>query len=183
MRPALVAFAFSAAAFSATAAQAGRNDDSWARCLWEQVPTSAANWLKMPAPKSDYGLAAVPPEYVLQFRLQAACFDRLTPSGKSRPPGFNAKAVRAALERQQPMAVEPDRIDPKAWRCTRYFENDTDRKIPAGYEWGFGTDTGKAQFFSIRFYFAAKGGSVGLPDRGGLRICSFIEADGTFQDA
>jgi hypothetical protein len=185
MRLAFIAFAFSAALFSATAAQAGKNDDAWARCIWEQVPTSAANWLKMPAPKSDYGLAAVPPEYALQFRLQAACFDRLTPSGKSHPPDFNAKAVRSALATLQPMAVEPDKIDPKAWRCTRYFENDTAMKTPAGYDWGYGDDMSKARFYSITYFFAGtKGGTpVGLPTTGGLRKCQFILADGTFKDA
>jgi len=185
MRPALVAFACVGAAFFSTAARAGKNDDAWARCIWEQVPRSAANWLRMPVPKSDYGLAAVPPEYVLQFRLQAACLDRLTPPGKSRPASFNAKAVRASLETLQPMAVEPDRIDPKAWRCTLYFENDTEMKSPAGYDWGFGEDRSKPRFFSITFLFASRVASspVGLSRAGGLRKCQSILADGTFADA
>lgn len=167
----------------ASPALAGKNDDAWAACIWEQVPTSASNWLKMPVPKSHYGLAEVPPEYVLQFRLQAACYERLTPPGKQRPPGFSAKAVRKALEARRPTAPGADRVDPKAYRCTRYFLNDTDMKTPAGFDWGFGEDTSKTQFFSMTFFFAAKGGSVGLPKQGGLRKCAFILADGTFADA
>ncbi len=169
--------------FTASPAVAGKNDDAWAKCIWEQVPESASNWLKMPAPKQSYGLADAPPEYVLQFRLQAACYDRMIPAGKKSPPRFGAKAVRAALEAQRPSSPGTDKVDPKAYRCTRYFLNDTEMKNPAGFDWGFGTDTSKAQFFAMTFLYSAKGGYTGLPTKGGLRKCAFIKADGTFADA
>lgn len=173
-----------AALLPASPAWAGKNDDAWAKCIWEQVPTSAFNWLKMPAPKNHYGLAEVPPEYALQFRLQAACFASMTAPGKERPPSFNAKAVRKALEAGRPASASADKVDPRAYRCTRYFLNDKEMKNPAGFDWGFGEDTGKPQFFSMTFMFAAKGGgAVGLPRQGGLRKCSYIQADGTFADA
>jgi hypothetical protein len=163
---------------------AGKTDDAWAACVWEKVPASASNWLKMPVPKRSYGLGEVPPEYVLQFRLQAACYEQMTPAGKERPPSFNAKAVRKSLEKLRLAAVTEDKLDPKAFRCTRYFLNDTDQKSPAGFDWGFGTDTSKAQFFSIQYFFGAQGGgAVGLPGKGGLRKCAFIQSDGTFIDA
>jgi hypothetical protein len=179
-----IAVATAAAAASASPAMAAKADEAWAACIWEQVPASASNWLKMPVPKRGYGLAEVPPEYVLQFRLQAACYERLTPPGKERPPAFSAKAVRKALLASRPAgAAATDKVDPLAYRCVRYFVNDAQMKTPGGYEWGFGTDTTKAQFFSMTFLFAAKGGSVGLPQQGGLRKCSYIQADGTFRDA
>lgn len=180
--PGIVALGL-AAALSASPAKAGKNDDAWAKCIWEQVPASASNWLKMPAPKNHYGMAEVPPEYVLQFRLQAACYERLIPAGKKAPPRFSSKAVRAALEAQKPPSPGPDVADPRAYRCTRYFLNDTEMKNAAGFDWGFGSDTSKAQFFSMMFLYAAKGGNVSLPSTGGLRKCAFIQADGTFADA
>jgi hypothetical protein len=180
----LVAAISSGVVVAPSPAVAGKSDDAWAGCLWEQVPTSAANWLKLPAPKRDYGLSDVPPEYVLQFRLQAACFDTMTPAGKTRPPSFNAKAVRKSLELIKPAAISEDKSDPKAYRCSRYFLNDTELKTPAGFDWGFGDDTSKAQFMSISYFFAAeKGGAVGLPDQGGIRKCSYINSDGSFEDA
>lgn len=179
-----------AVALPESPAFAGKNDDAWAKCIWEQVPTSASNWLNMPVPKDPYGgvevpsaRTHVPPEYILQFRLQAACFGPMTAPGDVRPRRFNAKAVRRSLEASRPAGVGPDKVDPKAYRCTRYFLNDTERKNPAGYDWGFGSDTSKAQFFSMMFMFAAERGSVLLPSQGGLRKCAFIQADGTFDDA
>ena len=172
------------AALPASPAFAGKNDDAWAKCIWEQVPTSASNWLKMPVPKNHYGLADVPAEYVLQFRLQAACYERMIPAGKKSPARFHSKAVRTALEAQRPPSPGPDLADPRAYRCTRYFLNDTEMKNAAGFDWGFGSDTSKAQFFSMMFMYAGKGGgSVMLPKEGGLRKCAFIQADGTFADA
>jgi hypothetical protein len=179
-----------ALAFPASPAAAGKTDDAWARCIWEQVPTSTSNWLAMPVPEDPYGgvhvpsaRTPVPPEYILQFRLQAACFGQMTAPGDVRPRKFNAKAVRRSLEAIRPASVGPDKVDPKAYRCTRYFLNDTEMKNPAGYDWGFGSDTSQAQLFSIMFMFAAERGSVLLPSQGGLRKCAFIQADGTFDDA
>lgn len=172
-----------AATLPASPALAGKTDDAWAKCIWEQVPTSASNWLKMPVPKESLWTTEVPPEFVLQFRLRAACFGQMTAPGDVGPAKFRAKAVRKALEATRPAIIGPDKLDPKAYRCTRYFLNDTEMKKPAGYDWGFGSDTGKAQFFAMMVMFAAERGSVRLPSQGGLRKCAFIQADGTFADA
>jgi hypothetical protein len=178
-----------ALALSASPALAGKIDDAWAKCIWEQVPTSASNWLKMPVPYDPYRGVEVPtertfapPEYNLQFRLQAACFGAMTAPGDVRPRRFNAKAVRRSLEASRPASLGPDKVDPKAYRCTRYFLNDTEMKHPAGYDWGFGPDTDKAQLFSMMLIFPAKDRSVALPPQGGLRKCAFILADGRFAD-
>jgi hypothetical protein len=115
--------------------------------------------------------------------LQAACYERMIPAGKKAPARFNPKAVRTALEARRPPSPGPDVVDPRAYRCARYFLNDTEMKNKAGFDWGFGSDTSRAQFFSMMFLYEAKGGSVSLPSQGGLRKCAFIQADGTFADA
>lgn len=150
--------AFSAASVvTAFPAIAGRNDDAWAQCIWDNVPRSAANWLAMPELRRSYGLQEVPPEYVLQFRLQAACHSQLTLAGRSAPPSFNSRAVRRSLARMRPQIISDDRLDPRAYRCTRFFLNDEQMERPAGYDWGFGGDTEQAQFSRITFFFAAQG--------------------------
>lgn len=167
-----------------TPAIAGKKDDAWAKCLWEHVPTSANNWIGMSLPKSRSAMGDPKPEYALQFRLQAACYEKLTKEGKSRPSRFNAKKVRKALIATKPQEVLEDTLDPKAYRCMRFFLNDKEMKTPAAYRWGFGEDTSQAQFFSVSYFYAAQGGgSVGLPESGGLEKCQFINADGTFTNA
>ena len=170
--------------FGHAPAYAGKSDDAWAKCLWETVPSSTNNWLAMPLPKRDYGLAQPPAEYVLQYRLQGACHEKLIPTGKKSPPSFNAKSIRLALEKMKPLGVRSDLIDPKAFRCTRYFLNDTEFKNPAAYSWGFGEGSNEHIVSSITYFFAAQGGgSVGLPNSGGLKKCQWIKEDGTFIDA
>jgi hypothetical protein len=179
----LLAFAL-AATFAAAPALAGKNDDAWAQCIWQQVPTSAANWIAMPAPKSSYGLEDPEPAYVLQFRLRAACQERLTPAGKRYPPGFSAKKVRAALITTRPAQVGADQVEPNAYRCDLYFENDTEMKRKAGSDWGYGNPDDKKNFFTMRYFFAgASGRTVGLQEGAGLRRCRIIQSDGTFADA
>lgn len=176
--------ALGAGVIAISPARAGKSDDAWAQCLWSKVPTSTSNWLAMPAPKRNYGLSDPPREYVLQYRLQAACYAALTGSGKSRPASFNAGAVRKSLLKTRPATIGADVVDPRAFRCTRYFLNDTDRKNPGGSDWGFGEDTSQAQFFSVVYSFAAQGGGVvGLPNEGGQRVCAYIQPDGSFQAA
>jgi hypothetical protein len=163
---------------------AGKNDDNWAKCLWENAPRTATNWLSMPEPKRDYGLAQPPVEYVIQFRLRGACQAQMTPPGKKWAPDFNAKSVRTALLRMKPTEIPPDKLDPKAFRCTRYFLNDKEFKNPAAFEWGFGEGAERKVISSITYFFSSQGGgSVGLPDSGGLKKCQWIKDDGTFVDA
>ena len=178
----LVASAF--AMIWAGPARAGKNDDAWAACLWEKVPTSANSMLSLPVPPKWQGPGAITPEYALQHRLHAACYAALTPAGKKNPPSFNMNNVRKSLLATKPAAIAADTIEPRAYVCQRYFLNDTEMKNPAGYRWGFGEDTSKAQFGSMSLVFAAQGGGgVGLPDVGGLEKCQFIRSDGSLSDA
>ena len=156
----------------------------WAQCLWESVPKSAANWLAMPDEKTEFGATTRTPRELLEYRLQAACFDKLTPQGKKFPIDFAPKKVRAALELSKPASVGPDAIDPKAYQCTRYFRDDAELKNPAALKWGFGEfETGHA-FASVSYVFATKGGGgVGLPETGGVYKCKWIKEDGSLVDA
>lgn len=191
MRPALhcagLALLLAAAGLvpAAPAAAGAKADQAWAQCIWHNVPTSAANWLKMPSPKTfwRYRGSQFPPELVLHYRLRAACHDRLVPPGKRQPPFFDSKGVRLALEAQRPESVGPDKVDPMAYRCDRYFPEGRDIKVPAESEWGFGPDTSKAQFYVVTSNIVPQGGPGLLLKQGWPRRCSFIQADGTFQDA
>ncbi len=184
VRHLLSAVAIACSLIIVSPAYAGKNDDAWAKCLWEKVPTSTNNWLGLPLPPKWQSPGAIQPEYALQNRLQAACNNHLIPQGKKSAPSFNAKSVRAALIATKPPVISGDFIDPKAYLCRRFFTNDKDMKNPAGFRWGFGDDTSKAQFGSMSLIFAAQGGgSVGLPETGGLEQCSWIQADGSLINA
>ena len=161
-------------------AQAGKKDDAWAKCLWENAPQSAANWLAMTEPKDRYSINGMSAYELLEFRLRAACHVQLTPAGKRFPPGLNRKAVRASLIATRPTEIAADKVEPDAYQCTRYFLNDTEMKTPAAFHWGFGDFDSGVSFSSMSFQFAAAGGGgVGLPETGGLRKCLIIQADGS----
>jgi hypothetical protein len=182
LAPTLLAAAL-AALVPASPAVAGKNDDAWAKCLWEQVPTSVANWLAMPPPKGGGDLNEPDPASLLQFRLLAACYERLTPPGKRRPPSFNAKKVRPLLVASRPAAIGPDQRVPDAYRCDHYFEDDTEMKTRAGSDWGYGDPRDRKILSSVRSLFAGtKGGSVALAEGAGLHRCRTIRSDGTFAD-
>jgi hypothetical protein len=169
---------------TATPALANKNDDAWAACLWDKVPTSANNWLNFPEPSKYQDLGAIKPEFALQNRLEAACRRAMVPAGKESAPRFSVRNVRAALIASKPSTVGQDTLDPRAYVCTRYFLSDKEMNNPAAYRWGFGEDTTQAQLGSMSLMFAAVGGgSVGLPDTGGLEKCEYVQADGTLKDA
>ena len=179
-------FAVSCVALLATAtpAHANKNDDAWAACLWDKVPTSANNWLNLPEPSKYQDLGAIKPEFALQNRLEAACRQAMLPAGKESAPRFSVRNVRASLIALKPSVVGQDTVDPRAYVCTRYFLNDKEMKNPGAYRWGFGEDTTQAQLGSMSLMFAAVGGgSVGLPDTGGIEKCEYVQADGTLNDA
>ncbi|MES2493633.1 MAG: hypothetical protein V4579_10185 [Pseudomonadota bacterium] len=159
-------------------------EELWAQCLWHAVPRSAANWLGMADIKSDFGSTNKSPKELLEFRLQAACFDKLKPAGKKFPIGFFPKKVRAALESSRPTSIGQDTTDPKAFQCVRFFTRDVEMKTPAAFKWGFGDfDKGHA-FARVSYVFAAQGGGgVGLPETGGLYKCHWIKEDGTLTNA
>lgn len=172
------------ATIAATPAVAGKNDDAWAQCLWEKLPVSTSSWLALPVPKRDYGLGEPEPAFVLQYRLRAACYDRLIPAGKKWPPSFNSGAVRKALIATRPATLPTEEADPLAYRCDLFFENDPEMKTVTGTDWGYGASRDGKQLGSIRMFFAAKGGgSVGLTEGGGIRRCRFIQPDGSYKDA
>jgi hypothetical protein len=167
-----------------SAALAAKKDDAWAACIWSKTPKSAANWLLMPEPERRLGIGKPKPEYLLGFRVEAACHDDMTPAGEKGPPSFNTKNIRASLAKSKPSSIGPDISDPRAFQCTRYFLNDQEMKNPAEYKWGFGDPAKGKIFTSIQYFFAAQGGgSVGLPETGGLRKCQWINDDGSLTDA
>lgn len=169
---------------AASPALAGKKDDAWAQCLLESAPKSVANWLKLPAGERRLGLERPSPEFLLRIRLQAACHTRLIVDGKKFPPSFDGKKVRESLAKMQQPQADHDIVEPRAFQCTRFFLNDTEMKAPAAYSWGFGDfDTGTI-FSSVQFMFAASGGgSVGLPDTGGLKKCQLIDENGMLMNA
>jgi hypothetical protein len=169
---------------SSAEAKGSKKEDQWAQCLWETVPQSSANWLDMPnKDKAKFG-PVQSPRTLLEYRLQAACFERLKLVGKSYPIGFSSEKVRRSLELSRPNSVGVDTFDPKAFQCERFFTNDTDMKNPAAYKWGFGDFDSGPVFASISYIFAAeKGGGLGLPETGGLHKCHWINSDGTLTDA
>jgi hypothetical protein len=156
----------------------------WAQCLWENVPQSAANWLAMPDAKTEWGSTTKSPKELLEYRLQAACFDKLIPQSKKFAIDFSPKKVRAALGASKPTSIGHDLVDPKAFQCRRFFKNDVEMQTPAAFKWGFGDFESGHAFASVSYVFAAQGGGgVGLPDAGGLYKCQWIKEDGTLIDA
>ena len=177
--------AFGSLLLGSTPAWAGKKDDAWAKCLWEQVPTTSANWLAM-APGGDekYNIDAETPERAIQYRLRAACERLLTPVGKKRAPSLMPKAVKAALLATRPESVGPDRIEPQAFRCDYYFENDAELKTRARFEWGFEDPAGRDIWTTTDFGFAGQGGgAVYLTKGAGIKKCFTVKNDGTLADA
>ena len=169
---------------AATPAHAGKKDVAWASCLWEQVPTTTNNWLAMPPIKGAYDKLPTPPDYAIEWRLQAACFDILKPANKKWPPSFYGKDVRAALLAIKPASIGPDKVDPTGFRCDLYFENDLELKTRAGFDWGVNSKGGEVVFLKIRYGFAgAKKTVVQLTEGGGIRKCLRVLADGSMTDA
>lgn len=164
-------------------ALAGKKDDAWAKCLWENASQSAANWLAMAEPKQRYSIDGMSAYELLEFRLRAACHAQLTPPGKRFPPGLNRKAVRASLIATRPTEIVADKAEPGAYQCKRFFLNDTDMKTPAAFQWGFGDFDSGVKFSSMSFQFASTTGAVGLPETGGLRKCQIIQNDGSLIDS
>ncbi len=186
MKKAPVLFtAFLALLLGSSPALAGKKDDAWAKCLWEQVPTSSANWVAMsPGGDEKYNIDAETPERAIQYRLRAACERLLTPVGKKRAPSLMPKAVKAALLATKPESVGPDRVEPKAFRCDYSFENDTELKTRARFEWGFEDSMGRQIWTTTDFGFAGGGGgAVYLTKDAGIKKCFTVKNDGTLADA
>lgn len=165
-------------------AHASKKDDAWAACLWDQVPTTASNWLAMTPVKGGWEKMPTPPDYAIEWRLKAACFDFLKPQNKKWPPSFYGKNVRAALLATRPALIRTDKIEPVGFRCDLYFENDTELKNRAGFDWGVKAKTGDVIFQTMRYGFAGENKAVvQLTEGGGIRKCYRVLADGSMTDA
>ena len=167
---------------------AGKKDLAWAACIWEQVPTTASNWLNMAPSNKKWDevqrTTETPPDYAIEWRLQAACFDILKPVNKKWPPSFYGKDVKAALMMTKPNVIGQDKIDPFGFRCDLYFENDAALKNRAGFDWGVRASAGEVVFTTTRFGFAGgKGTVVRLTEGAGIRKCFKVQADGSLKDA
>jgi hypothetical protein len=180
-------FVLSILAFSSPA-YAGKKDTAWAQCLWEQVPTTANNWLSMSSSAGsrieDNVTTLTPPDIAIEWRLKAACHDLLKAPNKTWPPSFYGKNVKAALVALKPTTIGPDKMEPVGFRCDLYFENDTELKNRAGFDWGVKTQSGETIYSTTRFGFAGiKGGVVQLTEGAGIRKCFRVLADGTMTNA
>ncbi|MBB6122660.1 hypothetical protein [Sphingobium subterraneum] len=160
-----------AALFVANPALAAKKEDAWAQCLWKNVPTSSANWLALKPPVEKSRLdAPETPDVTLQYRLRASCERELTPLGKKWAPTFSAEKVRAALSATRPASIGPDQMQPKAFRCDYYFEDDLQLKTRARFEWGFEDEAGRQIWSSVDYGFAGtKGGAVFLTKGAGIK--------------
>jgi hypothetical protein len=168
----------------AAPAYAGKKDTAWAACLWEQVPTTANNWLAMSPSESGFETLPTPSDYALQWRLQAACYDILKPANKKWPPTFNAKSIRAALLAAKPATIRPDSADPTGFRCDLYFENDTELKNRAGFYWGVRAKQVEVVYLRMQYGFKTENGGVArLADGAGIRKCFRVLADGSLTNA
>ncbi|MEQ1549681.1 hypothetical protein [Sphingorhabdus sp.] len=171
--------------FVSAPAFAGKKDDAWAQCLWKNVPTTTANWLvtKPPVEKARFD-APESTEEMLVYRLRAACERELTPAGKKWPPSLNTKKVKIALEASKPADILPDTVEPKAFRCDYYFENDHEMKTRARFEWGYEESVGRQIWTTTDYGFAgANGGAVYLTKGAGIKKCFIVQSDGSLADA
>jgi hypothetical protein len=164
---------------------AGKKDDAWAQCLWKNVPTTAANWLAIRSPEVTTRFnAPETPDVNLEYRLRASCESELTPSGKNRAPALNPKKVKSSLQTIRPNTIGADKTEPKAFRCDYFFEDDTQLKNRARFEWGYEDHLGRHIWSRTDFGFAAaKGGTVYLVQGGGIKKCYTVKADGSLVDA
>ena len=171
--------------FISTPVFAGKKDDAWAQCLWKNVPTTASNWLanKPPTEKARFD-APETPDVTLVYRLRAACERELTPAGKKWPPSLNSKNVKIALEATKPAVIGPDNLEPNAFRCDYYFENDTELKTRARFEWGYEDNVGRQIWTTTDYGFAStKGGAVYLTKGAGIKKCFVVQSDGSLSNA
>jgi hypothetical protein len=68
---AVAGFCLSAFAAAPASAQGRAGDAAWARCVWQNAPASAANWLRMPAPRFQDRMPTASER--LGHRLRALC--------------------------------------------------------------------------------------------------------------
>jgi hypothetical protein len=91
------------------AAEAKAGDSAWAKCVWSEVPGSAAKWLSMPLPTWDTPYADA--NLLLGHFLLAHCDESAAnPLKPNRAP--NWKAVAAALKQARPTAPPVPRPSP-----------------------------------------------------------------------
>ncbi|HZF94915.1 MAG TPA: hypothetical protein VEZ20_08585 [Allosphingosinicella sp.] len=127
---------------------------AWARCVWERVPASAANWLRAPRLNSRSRFDETGPHYALQQRLVAACHETLETPGTANLPMQESHLLQRALIAARPAAVgAADTVEPNAHRCDRFFADDPAMARQAGTDWGFGAgSTGRLTSRSREMY-------------------------------
>lgn len=164
---------------------AGKKDDAWAQCIWKNVPTTASNWLAIEPPieKARFD-APESADELLVYRIRAACERELTPAGKKWPPSFNAKKVKIALQSIRPSNIGSDKLEPNAFRCDYYFEDDKELKTRARFEWGYEDTVGRQIWTTTDYGFATtKGGALYLTKGAGIKKCFVVQSDGSLTDA
>jgi hypothetical protein len=97
--------------------------EAWAECIWQTVPTSAANWLMM-AVEPEIPLSSSKYKQ-LRYRLRSACWATFMPKPEKvgllqEPEPFNQQLVREALIRTRPQAIGSDRPVKDAVLCQAF---------------------------------------------------------------
>ena len=125
--------------------------DPWAACIWHRAPESATNWLDKFPVKKNTGWGDGTPAKHLQMRIIAACFDVKSPKIPLYIGSTEAGLLQNILRSARPKVAFPADLEARdTFYCSVFFEDDADGKFPAGYDYGYGTDTSKAQIASSR---------------------------------
>jgi hypothetical protein len=143
-----------AAAAPVQSAPAGEaSAQAWARCIWERVPTTASNFVKLPPLKPRHSYGEDSTGYRLILRLKAACYETMMQPGAPAPPAVEHRDLQRALLAAKPGEIGPDRQEPYAFRCERFFADDPAMARSAGVDWGFGADMKGHEFLLSRTVF------------------------------
>lgn len=151
MRTAILAILLGSAAMPSIAAPRSKTPDPWATCVWQRVPESASNWLNKFPLKKYQSYADGSAGAHLMMRIVAACYDVKSPKLSvyiaNTPPLYLQKLLAASQFKTNAL---PDLEPTPTFYCTLHFEDDPEGKFPAGYDYGYGLDTRKAQIASAR---------------------------------
>jgi hypothetical protein len=155
---------------------ANPGEGAWARCLWQEVPTSSANWLAMDAAGFPPGVGAPVPGELLKARLLGACSEALAPPGRPRAGVPDWPELQRQLAARAPSTALADSSDPRAFVCELYFADDGRLADPAGHDWGYG-DFNTGVIVGRRLSEARSDGQRLTADNS-VRFCRLIGPDG-----
>ena len=109
----------------ATPAKAGKMDDAWATCMWQNAPVSSQNWINLGKPGKKMEKAAALLSDRLSYRLKAVCAKTVYPSIAVDKVAFEKAAIWQSLSKTAPTQPQPGNIasepDPNAFHCNMYF--------------------------------------------------------------